>query len=403
MPESDENVRAGKESAKIATRYSSSTFPLGANKEESVKGGKALAVACVAGAGFAASVALGTAATTATTSTTATTAKTATMPAAPSNTSPPTISGTDRDGALLTASPGKWTGSPASYTFQWLRCDADGANCGAIQGANSQRYTVASADVGHRLRVDVTARSGDGTSTARSQATGVVQAAGSAPANTALPAISGGVQEGSVLTVSNGSWNGTQPISYAYAWQRCDAQGGNCATIPGSSSSKYTLAAADVGHTVRAQVTATNARGSSTATSSQTALVAPAKTTQGITVLSVAQVSLPNRLVIDRVRFSPNPVTSRDTAIVARFHVADTRGFAIQGALVYTIGLPYGWTFNAAEQPTDSHGWATIVIHPTRNMPLRRGALVMFVRARKPGDNLLAGVSTRRLVQEGIR
>ena len=40
---------------------------------------------------------------------------------------------------------------------------------------------------------------------------------------------------------------------------------------------------------------------------------------------------------------------------------------------------------------------------PTANMPLRRGALVVFVRARKPGDNLLAGVSTRRLVQVSIR
>jgi hypothetical protein len=27
----------------------------------------------------------------------------------------------------------------------------------------------------------------------------------------------------------------------------------------------------------------------------------------------------------------------------------------------------------------------------------------VFVRARKPGDNLLAGVSTRRLVQDSIR
>ena len=28
---------------------------------------------------------------------------------------------------------------------------------------------------------------------------------------------------------------------------------------------------------------------------------------------------------------------------------------------------------------------------------------MMFVRARKPGDNLLAGVSTRRLVQVTVR
>ena len=62
-----------------------------------------------------------------------------------------------------------------------------------------------------------------------------------------------------------------------------------------------------------------------------------------------------------------------------------------------------GSLFIVREMQTDSHGWATIVIHPTPNMPLRRGDLVMFVRARKPGDNLLAGVSTRRLVQEGIR
>ena len=88
---------------------------------------------------------------------------------------------------------------------------------------------------------------------------------------------------------------------------------------------------------------------------------------------------------------------------MARFHVSDTRGFSIQGALVYALGLPYGWTSAAAEVPTDSSGWATIALTPTANMPLRPGALVIFVRARKPGDNLLAGVSARRLVQESIR
>jgi hypothetical protein len=366
--------------------------------------------ACVVGAGLAASVALSSAATggastTGTTGTTtrSTTTTTTTKQQPPANTSQPTVSGAAQDGAVLTASPGAWTNSPRSYRFQWLRCDANGANCAAIGGADSQHYTVASADVGHRLRALVTASNSAGSGSAGSKPTAVVQAAGSAPANTALPTISGSAQQGSALTVSNGSWNGTQPLSYSYNWQRCDSHGG-CATIVARSSSPhYALAVADVGHTMRAQVTASNARGSSTATSQQTALVAPAKATQGVTTLAVAQVALPDRLVIDRVSFTPNPVTSPRTAIVARFHVADTRGFSIQGALVYTIGLPYGWSYNAPEQPTDANGWATIVIHPTANMPLRRGDLVIFVRARKPGDNLLAGVSTRRLVQEGIR
>jgi hypothetical protein len=104
--------------------------------------------------------------------------------------------------------------------------------------------------------------------------------------------------------------------------------------------------------------------------------------------------------VISSVRFTPNP--GRHTPIQARFKVTDTRGRTISGALVYVLGLPYGWTQNAPEQPTANDGWATLTLVPTRALP-RTAALVMFVRARKPGDNLLAGVSTRRLVQLLIR
>ena len=88
---------------------------------------------------------------------------------------------------------------------------------------------------------------------------------------------------------------------------------------------------------------------------------------------------------------------------MARFHVSDTRGFSIQGALVYALGLPYNYAYSAPEVATDASGWATITIRPTAQLPVRRGgALVIFVRARKPGDSLLAGVSTRRLVQERV-
>ncbi len=322
--------------------------------------------------------------------------------AAPSNTSLPSISGSARDGSVLTASHGSWTGNPTSYAYQWLRCDAQGGNCASIAGATSQRYTVQTADVGARLRVQVTAANSSGSGVAESRPTGVVQATGTAPKNTSPPTISGTPQEGSTLTVSPGSWGGSPAPSLSYQWERCVGTGGGCTVIPGATGTTYVATSADVAHTLLVQVTAKNATGTSTANTSETSLIAPAKATQGGAAIQVAQVSLPNRLIIDGVKFSPTPVTSRGL-ITARFHVSDTRGFSISGALVYVLGLPYGWVYGAPETATDSTGWATIQIRPTRNMPLRRGDLVMFVRARKPGDNLLAGVSTRRLVQEPIR
>jgi hypothetical protein len=320
--------------------------------------------------------------------------------AAPTNTSLPSIGGSAKDGSLLTAFNGSWTGSPTSFAYVWERCDSAGGNCAAIAGATSKQYTATTADVGHRLRVIVTATNSSGSGTATSRPTNTVQATGAAPKNTSAPTISGTPKENAVLTVNHGNWSGTNPITFAYQWQRCDATGGNCTNIAGATNTTYTATSADVANVLRVNVTATNSKGSTTATSQETGIVVPA--TVGSHTISVTQVSLPNRLIVDGVKFSPATLTSRAPA-VARFHVSDTRGFSVQGALVFALGLPYGWVRNAPEVTTDGTGWATLTLSPTTNMPLRRGALVVFVRARKPGDNLLAGVSTRRLVQVSIR
>lgn len=376
---------------------------------------EAILLGALGGAGFTVSSALGSAANVAaststattaastTTTTTATTTTTKTV-SAPSNTSLPTISGTARDGQLLTASHGGWTGSPTSYAYRWLRCDANGGACGSIGGANSRQYTVTTSDVGHRLRVEVTATNAGGSGSAQSTATNQVQASGNAPANTKLPTLSGSLQEGSTLTADTGTWSGSAPIAYDYTWQRCDSAGNNCSTfiVHNTGATRYTLGSADVGKRMRVEVQAKNAYGSSYVYTAISSVVQPKQTTPPPTTVAVSNVSLPDRLVIDRVSFSPNPVRSRNTPVLARFHVSDLHGLSVQGALVFALGLPYGWTYNAPEQATDGSGWVTLVIRPTRNMPLRRGDLVMFIRARKPGDNLLAGVSTRRLVQVGI-
>jgi hypothetical protein len=319
---------------------------------------------------------------------------------APQNTSLPSVSGSAHDGSTLTAAHGSWSNAPKSFAYSWESCDSQGGNCVAISGGNTSRqYTVTTADVGHRLRVVVTATNASGSASATSRTTGTVTATGTAPVNTSPPSISGTPKENQVLTVAPGNWTGSPAPTFTYQWQRC-ATAGACADIAGAAATTYTAGSVDVGNTLLVKVTATNSKGATLATSPETTLIAPA--TVGGKAISVTQVSLPNLLTIDNLHFTPNPLRTRG-AFTARFHVSDTRGSSIQGALVYAIGLPYSWLGNAPEAVTDASGWATITFHPTAAMPLSRGgALVLFVRARKPGDNLLTGVSTRRLVQVRI-
>jgi hypothetical protein len=94
----------------------------------------------------------------------------------------------------------------------------------------------------------------------------------SPPFNTGGPSISGQAVVGSTLTAQPGSWSGTAPITYSYAWKRCTASAG-CMTIVGASSSSYVVASADVGYSILVIVLATNSAGSASATSAGTAVV----------------------------------------------------------------------------------------------------------------------------------
>jgi thermitase len=96
---------------------------------------------------------------------------------APTNTSPPTITGTPQSGQTLIAGNGSWSASPTSYGYQWLRCDTSGSSCTAISGATLQTYALGSGDVGSTMRVAVTATNSSGASQATSAPTAVVQQA----------------------------------------------------------------------------------------------------------------------------------------------------------------------------------------------------------------------------------
>jgi hypothetical protein len=327
---------------------------------------------------------------------------------APQNTGQPVVSGRTVVGRALLTTNGSWSGTqPLAFRYRWLRCDTsgggvNGVTCTTISHATRKAYVLRAADVGHRIRSRVTASNAEGSATATSNATpGIVQRS-SVPANTSPPTISGSPQQNQTLTANRGSWSGAQPQTYTYQWRRCDAVGGGCVDISGAIASTYPLTATDVGHTLRVRVTARNSAGSRTATSTPTAVVTKAGIPSGNTI-NINDVALPNRLVIDRLQFIPLFLRSR-APFTARFHVTDSQNHPVQGALVFVVGIPFGNTTTPAEQVTGADGWVTFTIRPTLRLPLvPRGNQPFFVRARKPTDRLIAGVSTRRLVNLSVR
>jgi len=335
----------------------------------------------------------------------------------PANTQQPSVSGTAQVAQTLTGTNGTWTGAtPITYAYQWVRCPsdggaADGSNCAAIGGATSITYVVQSGDVGFRLRLRVSATNSAGTHTAASNATDTVSAGG-APVNSTRPVITGNAVQASQVVASLGIWTGTAPITFAVQWVRCGTDGGNadasnCSPISGATGVTYVVQAADVGMRLRTRITASTAAGSGTVTSIATATVTSSGTTPTPPnptpptggVIPVESVVAPERLVVDKVQFVPNPVRSRTTPIVVRVHIMDTQGHGVSNALVFVRTTPIVAT-TPPEQPTAANGWATLTLTPRADFPLKTGHSVqVFVRTRKAGDPLLAGISNRRLVQ----
>jgi hypothetical protein len=97
-----------------------------------------------------------------------------------------------------------------------------------------------------------------------------------APQSNSAPTISGQPREGSTLTANNGAW-ANSPTGFSYQWQQCDSSGANCNPISGATSKTYKVATSDVDHTLKVAVTATNADGSSTATSAASNVVSSGK------------------------------------------------------------------------------------------------------------------------------
>ena len=234
----------------------------------------------------------------------------------------------------------------------------------------------------------------------------------SAPKNTSLPTITGIQQEGHSLVGHRGTWS-ENPTDYNDFWMRCAKDGASCANIVGANNKNgYLLKSIDVGNTIRFKVQAKNADGSTFARSQPTVVIATATAPPpppppppatgcpaGSGTIQVADLKLPALLLIDAQQSSPNVVHAGSQTIVLRYHVSACGGRSVQGALVYATAVPFAQLSIPGEQPTGSDGFAELSFRTLAGFPAssHQQLLAMFVRARKSGEDLLGGVSTRRL------
>jgi hypothetical protein len=240
-----------------------------------------------------------------------------------------------------------------------------------------------------------------------------------APTNSTPPSISGSATQGTTLTANPGTWNGSAPISFQYQWLTCDASGANCKNIAGQTKKTYALQSSDVGNTVRVNVIAGNHDGSNTAQSDPTAKVAAATTSTSTTttttttpapsngcpsqttgVVPVTDLSGAASLLISQFQTNPGTILGSTKTFTLRVRVGSTCGPFVSGAIVYVTAVPYNQFTIPPEAKTDSNGYVTLTFDRLKGYPAtsKQTSLVFFIRARKDGEDILAGISNRRLV-----
>jgi len=158
---------------------------------------------------------------------------------------------------------GTWTGLPTiTYKYEWYR----GGQETPIPNEVTNTYIIKEADKGNFIKSKVIATNSAGSESKFSNEISIpASASGSAPVSTVLPAISGSNTAGSVITVSNGTWNVTPITTYSYEWYRT----GQDTPIPGQDKTKntYTITPEDKGKSITCKVTVTYSSCSGSATS----------------------------------------------------------------------------------------------------------------------------------------
>ena len=253
----------------------------------------------------------------------------------------PAISGTAEVGKTLTADTSDIADadglSGATFTYQWIA--NDGSADTDIQDATDSTYTLAAADEGRTVKVNVSFTDDAGNEeTLTSSATAAVDAAPNTPA-TGAPAISGTTQVGETLTADTSGIadaDGLTKVSYSYQWVVNDGTADT--DITDAADSSYTLVAADEGKTIKVRVSFTDdAANEETLTSTATEAVSFA--------------------VQQQIANSPatGAPTISGTAQVGEALTTDTSGIADNDGL-NNVSYSYQWIRNDGSSDADISG-----------------------------------------------
>jgi hypothetical protein len=123
-------------------------------------------------------------------------------------------------------------------------------------------------------------------------------------------------------------------------------------------------------------------------------------TNKSLKTAPIADLSPPARLQIVAFDVLSGPINEQTNSFTLKVRVGSTCSVNIKGASVYVTAVPYNQFSIPAEELTGDDGTATLVFRRDANFPAssKQQQLTLFIRATKPGEDKLAGVSTRRLV-----
>jgi len=271
----------------------------------------------------------------------------------------PTISGTARVGATLTAQPGAWAPGASSYGYLWER------NGYPIAHANGPSYTLTQSEAGQRISVSViAARPGYRTLARASSPVSVAPAERFTTAPT--PAVSGQAKVGAPLSARAGDWSPT-PDSLGYQWFR------GAQAIPDATAAAYTPVPEDEGERLSVRVTARKAG-----------------------YLTTERVSVPQTVAAadaDTREFdeAPTPVISGPVRVGASLTVETGEWAPVPSAFAYQWlrnGDAIGGATSSAYSPVEADQGARLSVRVTASRPgyLRtvRSSAAQAVQPREP-------------------